>query len=142
VSAIFGPIPHAAAVHIPLALAVLFPGFYWSALWSTNRRLMPDRIWFAIWILSTVQVLTIVVALITGEQAEFLSAGSQTEMERHEHFAYGFLALWIVVFAALCASMWKTKLRTLEFHFALSAILVAQFVLALFIGHIGGSLLR
>jgi hypothetical protein len=141
-TALFGAIPHAAAVHIPLALAVLFPGFYWASWWTTHKRLMPERIWTALWILAAVQLGTIGMALASGESAEFLSAGSHAQIEQHEHFAVSFAVAWALTFLTLSLALWKTNLRTTLFHSLVSGLLLAQFLLAVWTGHIGGGLMN
>jgi len=135
-------LPHPAAVHIPLALAVLFPAFYLAAWWSVKRNLMPARLWTFLWALALVQMITLGLAYISGEHAEFLSAGSQVRIDRHEQLATIFSIMWFCIFVALSLGVWRAGLRTAAFHVAVSAILTGQLLVALWLGHIGGGLVN
>ncbi len=133
-------LPHAAAVHMPIALAVLFPVFYGVAWWCTSKDLLPVRIWYGLWALAAVQVVSIIYAIYTGERAEFLSAGNHQLIEQHEHMAENFRAVAIAVFLGLSLALALTGIKRTVLHSILMLLLIGQLILAFYVGHMGGEL--
>ena len=133
-------IPHSAAVHMPLAIAVLFPVFFAAAWWTTRRGLMPERIWLGLWALSAAQVASTVLAFFSGEHAEFLSAGSQVLIEKHEALAEKFLWVWVAIFVVFTATRIPRFNKLALWTVAL--LIAVQLILAVQAGHAGGQLLN
>jgi|GEM_PF-4701542 len=133
---------HGAAIHIPLALAILFPIFYAGCLISTRTGWLPVRIWRALLALGVLQVATLLLAYASGERARILSSGDPSVISRHEALAFWFTAVWIAALLPLLVSQITThKALKLSAHVALVFLLFVQAALALWLGHLGGSLI-
>lgn len=132
---------HPATVHIPLALTVLFPIFYITALWATMTKRLPDGIWYGLCVLGGIQICTSLLAYSSGETSKILSAAAPEQIARHEQFGVYFIATWFAIFAILILvtgihrkTLWRVT------HGLLLSLLFAQLALGVLLGKLGGTL--
>ncbi|NJL24321.1 MAG: hypothetical protein HC902_03525 [Calothrix sp. SM1_5_4] len=134
-------IHHPATVHIPLALAVLFPLFHIVLIAVVKWKLMPKQIWFMQWGLAAIQLVTCALAFITGRKDMTLSAAAPELLHRHQELAIQFTIAWAVI-AILLPVSYHVRGRTgsTVVQAALLILLVVQLVLAVRLGVVGGEL--
>jgi uncharacterized membrane protein len=86
---------HPAAVHLPIALAILIPGFAILGTWLIAREFLPTRSWSLIVLLQALLVCFGWLALETGEdQADRVErVVAERHIEAHEEAAERFLIL-------------------------------------------------
>lgn len=134
-------VPHSAAVHMPVALALLMPGLFAAAWWTVGRRVFSHKLWFGLTALAIVQVGALVLSLITGERAEFMSAAPVNLLEQHEHAAEALTAVWAVAALGFAFISLKPKAGA-GFYVLMAVLLAAQMAVAVHTGHLGGQLMK
>ena len=132
---------HSAAVHIPLAIAVLFPITQIMLLVLIQRKHLPVHTWILNWVICGIQIVALGIAYITGLRDLNLSSSSIELLNKHQQLADYFIVLWIGISILLPLSfrLQKKKWQVLC-HFLLFGFLVGQFVLAIQLGQVGGLL--
>ena len=135
-------IPHSAAVHIPLALAVLFPLAHVARLILTRTGFLPHRTWILLWALCAIQVATSGLSYISGQRDRALSSAASELLNSHQEQALLFTLLWVAILAIYPDGSWLRKRRWLValHHLTLISFLVAQLVVAISLGHLGGKI--
>lgn len=133
---------HGAAVHVPLALGVLFPFLYLGALWSRGADWLPAQIWKVLWIFGVVQIVSAGLAYSSGERSKILSGAEATKILVHENLAFNFLAVWLGIVLLLTVVAWvKHAMAAKIAHAFLLALLLVQIFICVDLGKVGGSLL-
>lgn len=132
---------HPAAVHVPLALAVLFPLFYLATLWATLTNWLPMRLWSVLWWLGLVQITSTMLAYLSGEKSKFLSAAAQEQILAHERLGLVLVVLWFFILTFLTVILsTKQKIIWNTANALLIGLLLTQLVIAFQLGKIGGAL--
>ncbi len=92
---------HPAVVHLPIALAILIPGFAILAVYLIYKGFLPARSWAAIVLLQALLVGSGWLALETGENEEdrVERVVAERHIDTHEEAAERFL--WIAAFGLL-----------------------------------------
>lgn len=134
--------PHSAFVHMPLALAVLWPVVYGLVWWATSTRRMPNSLWFGVLGLVFLQVAASLTAILSGEAAKEESGAKADLLFHHEKFAEIFMSSWWVLAAMILIAWWMQKRSFAKWlHSIIWMALVFQAGLAVYIGHAGGALM-
>ncbi|MGE0762599.1 MAG: hypothetical protein AB7N80_04920 [Bdellovibrionales bacterium] len=132
---------HSAAVHVPLALAFLFPLIHVLLLILIKTQLLPHRTWFLHIGVVVVQLVGAALAYLTGQRDMVLSSAPTELLVEHQELAFWFMLIWLAV---LCLLVLAVTLRNLKwsifFHGALLVLLASQFYIAVRVGQIGGKL--
>jgi len=86
---------HPAIVHLPIALAILIPGFAILGIWLISKGRLPPRSWLSILLLQALLVGFGWLALETGEDQEehVERVVAERHIETHEEAAERFLIL-------------------------------------------------
>lgn len=132
---------HSAFVHVPLALAVLFPGMYLTTFWAVKKSHLAFNIWYGALALCVVQLSSSLLAYFSGEYAEVLSAADPDLIESHEHFGAMFMLLWVLISVAVAALCLRPKLSN-KIHPVTLLLMLIQLVIAILLGRVGGSLIQ
>jgi len=132
---------HSAAIHIPLALAVLFPGLHLIIGIMITLGKLPKLSWLILLGLSLVQLLTARFSFLTGMRDRALSASSQDLLAQHQHFATQFIWIWVGLTATLFMAYLPSNRHVVRAAHAILIILLAlQFFWAIKTGETGGQL--
>jgi hypothetical protein len=136
-------IAHSAAVHIPMALAALFPlyFFYWHGVRS--RRDGGERLPYSFFVMTaTVQIVMLTISFLTGDRDKIMSPASEIVLGNHRFWAQIFVMAWVGIFLGLILAGLKPKFRDSRFiAFVLIGLLILQFLVGVRLGHLGGDLL-
>lgn len=134
-------IHHSATVHIPLALAVLFPLGYVGLLLCLKLKFLPEKSWTLLWVLCVVQLITSYFAYNTGLRDLAFSTGSTELLQNHREHAWKFFVLWLGISGAFPVAFLVGQRKLSRFvHLVLLGLLIAQFITAWRLGELGGRL--
>jgi uncharacterized membrane protein len=132
---------HPAIVHLPIALAVLMPGFAILGALAIHRGWLPARTWIAVMILQALLLGSGWLALETGEDQEerVERVVAERYIESHEEAAERFLLVAGLVLVAMGAGLLPDRAGAAA---RMVATLGTLGVLAAggFVGHSGGEL--
>lgn len=132
---------HPAVVHLPIALAILVPGFALLALLAIQRGWLPARSWALIPVLQVLLLGSGWLALETGQQQEerVERVVAERHIDAHEEAAERFLwvaGLGLVISAAGLLPGRRGSLGRAAGTVAAFAVLAA----GIYVGHSGGEL--
>ncbi len=132
---------HSATVHVPLALAVLVPITQIMLLIFVWRKFLPNRIWVLNWTICGIQLVSLIVAYLTGVRDLALTAASSELLLQHQELAKYFTMVWIVitVLYPMAFHIARGRLRVIM-HISLLGLLFVQLAIAVRLGKIGGQL--
>lgn len=132
---------HPAAVHVPLALAVLFPVAYAATLWAVIVGWLPKRIWYGLVAMSVIQIVATLLAYFTGTRSVMYAVGDPALILHHAQLGRVFILLWIIMLPPIIAIarsnsriVWRTA------NVILVALVVGQLVVGIALGKAGGAL--
>lgn len=132
---------HPAAIHVPLALAILFPFIYGGTLWATMKKWLPEKFWYAVWCLAFTQIVSLLLAYSTGERSKVFSAAAAEQILEHERLGIVFSVGWLLILGLLTVvARTKSSLVRRVTHLFLTALLLGQVPLAIQLGKLGGAL--
>lgn len=132
---------HSAAIHIPLALAVLFPLLHVLFFTLVKFKFFPARAWLVLWGLVAIQLVTSFLSYFTGQRDRVFSAADPDLLAQHWELACVFMWLWAAIFVFLpLAHGLRRPTWTAFFHVILVVLLLAQLVYGIWLGQIGGKL--
>ena len=137
-------IAHGAAVHVPLALAVLLPPLFILTWIGIERKKLTRLSWFFPWCASLIQIATSEAAVWTGSRDKILSAGDTVLVAQHETYGQYYLYLSCIlflVFTVLLCKKWPARV-SLVICFCLVVGFILQTYLAFHLGHLGGQILE
>jgi uncharacterized membrane protein len=132
---------HPAVVHLPIALAVLMPGFAILGAWLVHRRTVPARSWLLVVVLQALLVASGWLALETGhdEEERVEQVVAERHIEAHEEAAERFLLLAGIGLVAAAAGLLPRRLGAAGRMVAALATL-AVLAAGVAVGHSGGEL--
>ena len=132
---------HPALVHLPIALAVLVPGFALLGILSIRRGLLPARTWAVVLLLQALLVLSGWLALETGEDQEerVERVVAERHIEAHEEAAERFQWIALATLAACVAGLLPAR-RGEVARLAALALAALGLVAGVSVGHSGGAL--
>ncbi|HEB88841.1 MAG TPA: hypothetical protein ENI85_04650 [Deltaproteobacteria bacterium] len=132
---------HPAVVHLPIALAVLVPGFALVMTILIHRRLLPVRSWALVMLLQIGLVGSGWLALETGEREEerVERVVAERPIETHEEAAERFLVVAGLGILALGAGLLPQRGGTLG-RVAGTVVSLAVLTAGFQVGHTGGEL--
>lgn len=130
---------HPATIHIPLALAMLMPLFFVVTFWHIQKQKWPNSSWNYLLALAAIQLVTSGFAYWSGYKDKFLSAADAQIIQRHESAALWFCGIWFLIVFAFLASRFSRPKQIWPAILAF-VLLVAQAVIAIQLGHLGGQL--
>lgn len=141
-NAVWTVLPHSAFVHMPLALALLWPVAYALTWWTTTRGKMPDQLWWGVLGLAVIEVVSSLSGILSGEAAKVASGANADLLHHHEELAEIFMGVWWALFVLIIAAWWFRRSPWAKWLHGLTlAGLAGQAALALVVGHAGGALL-
>lgn len=141
-TSLFSALPHSAFVHMPLALAMLWPVAYGLTWWSTSRKKMPDRLWYGVLGLALLEVGASLSGILSGEVAKVASGANADLLHHHEELAEVFMGVWWVLLILIFIAWRFRRSPSAQWLHGLTLTgLIAQAGLALAVGHAGGALL-
>ena len=132
---------HPAAVHIPIALALLMPFCTVLTLVAVHRQFLPSRAWGIVVLLQGILVLSSIFALRTGEdQEERVARVVPAEiMDVHQEYSEWFLR--VAALTLLFAGAGLLDKRTGRVGRGVTVPLtIVVLILAIRVGHTGGEL--
>lgn len=133
---------HSAAVHIPLAIAVLFPMGYGAIYWMIKFGGLAERAWILMWGLAGIQIANTVLAYRTGLRDRPFSPAPAEMLSRHEYWGLIFMCLWVLIAAILpFGYLWAHRRSGKWVHGVLLILMAAQLASALQLGHLGGQIM-
>ncbi len=132
---------HPAVVHLPMALAVLIPGFALLGTWLIYKGLLPARSWAMILLLQVLLVGSSWLALETGEQEEERVERVMAEdpIEEHEEAAERFLLLAGIGLLTCGAGLLPYRRGTVG-RIAGTVATIGVLAAGISVGHSGGEL--
>jgi uncharacterized membrane protein len=132
---------HPAIVHLPLALAVLIPLLLLFAVWKVRKGSSLKDVWMPAVVMAFLLFVSALVATNTGESDEEVveEVVSEQVIEAHEERAEAFTYAAGFLFLISAAGFLKAKAGQAARWLTVAASVVV-FVLALRVGHSGGSL--
>jgi hypothetical protein len=132
---------HPATVHIPLAIAVLFPFAYLVTVYVVKVNWFSKQLWYGLLAMSVIQILSTLLAYKTGNQASAFAVGDSELLARHADLARWFLFMWIVMVGVIILlTRSSSALRWRVSNFILITLIVAQLFVAIQLGKVGGAL--
>jgi uncharacterized membrane protein len=132
---------HPAVVHLPIALAILIPGFAILGVPLIQRGLLPARSWALIVLLQALLVGSGWLALETGEEQEerVERVVAERHIEAHEEAAERFLLLAGMGLLASAAGLLPRRGGAIG-RVAGTAVTLVVLAAGLSVGHSGGEL--
>ena len=132
---------HPAIVHLPIAFAVLVPGFAVLGTWLIYKNILPARSWILIVFLQALIVGTGWFALETGEREEdrVERVVAEDPIESHEEAAERFLLLAGIGLLLSGAGLLPRQGGTMG-RIAGTAATIAVLAAGISVGHSGGQL--
>ncbi len=132
---------HPAVVHLPIALAVLVPGFALVMTFLIHRNLLPARSWALVVLLQIGLVGSGWLALETGEREEerVEQVVAESHIESHEEAAERFLVVAGLGILALGAGLLPRGGGTVA-RVAGTVVSLAVLTAGIQVGHTGGEL--
>ena len=132
---------HPVVVHLPIALAVLIPGFALVGTWLIYRNILPARSWILVVLLQIGLVGSGWVALETGEREEerVERVVAEDPIETHEEAAERFLVVAGLGILALGAGLLPRSGGNLA-RVAGTVVTLGVLAAAFSVGHTGGEL--
>jgi len=132
---------HSATVHVPLALAVLFPPAYVLFVVTIKSGWLPRRIWLLRFGTAIIQLAASAFAYRSGEQDRLMSPASEQLLAHHQQLALNFGFLWLGIAVLLpLAFLFHQKSWSRLLHLALLVLLAAQLWEAIQLGQLGGQI--
>ncbi len=128
---------HPATVHMPLSIALLAPAAHATLWWLVSQRNWPKKIWLLFFLLLTVQLLSVVVAYVSGERAVMFSAAPPELTAEHLFWAKMFSLFWLAI---AFSTVLQSRFRFTAFKVCTLSLLLAQIAVAIWLGHMGGRL--
>lgn len=132
---------HPAIVHLPLALAVIVPLSLLFAVWKVKKGSALTDVWMPAVVMAFLLFVSALAATNTGESDEEVveQVVSEQVIEAHEERAEGFTYAAGFLFLISAAGFMKARAGQAARWLSVAASVVV-FVLALRVGHSGGSL--
>lgn len=131
---------HPALVHVPLALAVIFPPVFFICWWAIAKKRLPDGTWFLLWAIAFAQSVAAAVAYYSGVQAKGFHPGAADLLAKHEELGFRFLMLWLIVTALFAFVRFGPRWAWWTAQGAITALVLAQIHTAFLLGSVGGAL--
>ncbi len=144
-------LPHGALVHIPMALAVLFPMMYMGLLIGEARAWVSRPSWLALCFLAVIQLVSSGLAYWSGASAKILSAAQPEHIEKHETYAQFFILIWVLITLVMILDQWlrtrpvpskNHRLTTSLLRGVSVLLIVIQSIVAIPLGKVGGALVK
>lgn len=131
---------HSAAVHIPLALAILFPLAYFTIALSLMTGWLPRRTWVLLMGLVGVQWVTLGLAYKTGTRDGLFSEASTELVNQHQQLAENFSLLWLMIGVVVPLAFLLPRRWPVLCHIVLLILMAIQLTWAVQLGRAGGKL--
>ena len=132
---------HPAVIHLPIALAVLIPGFAALSIYLIHKEFLPSRSWGAIVLLQALLVGSAWIALETGEREEdrVERVVAESHIETHEEAAERFFVFAWIGLVAIAAGLLPARMGTVSRAVGTVASL-GVLAAAVYVGHFGSEL--
>lgn len=132
---------HSAAVHLPLAVAVLFPFAYLIIIVAIHTKWLPKRVWWLLMGFAPAQIVSLLLSYRTGVRDSVVSEATTELIQQHRALAWNFTIVWCILWVlVLIVFLAPPRLSRLA-HWLTLILLVGQLIWAIQLGQVGGKLM-